>query len=453
MLRLVGHASHVFGKQLNQGNTPAFSLGVHLVKNFSQNSSVDKSELLRSLLFQYVQTRNTNFFNKHSAKNIWAGVTGVSNAGKKRGRGRGPGKIMSRDLNKGQIIGVGKTNIVWPGLSAPVIRGREIVRQTQLPPDPERQAKLIALRDRQSQGKKRTVAPLERGWSGGKAGGRSLGPPDPVGENTFDGFDTRILEYKAVFCMKKNSGRYRTVSTLVVTGNGQGLAGFALGKSVDGKSSMRNAKNRAGQKLIYVDRYKNHTVMHDFFTQFGRTKIYVEKKPEGHGLICQRIIAEICKAVGIKDIYAKIEGSTNPQAIVKSFFLGLMQQKSHQQLAEEQQLHLVEFSQENDNYPTIVASPTHCKDDSSKAPDFTEHVMGNRVVAKKKKWLPFYKQLEHNPYWPNLELKIEKVRSHEATKVNLIAEHGKLASFLTEKHPECQTYHTMPDDLKEKKED
>ncbi|KAI5747262.1 hypothetical protein M8J77_012802 [Diaphorina citri] len=270
--------------------------------------------------------------------------------------------------------------------------------------------------------------------------------------DTFDGFDTRILEYKAVFCMKKNSGRYRTVSTLVVTGNGQGLAGFALGKSVEGRASMRNAKNRAGQKLIYVQRYKDHTVLHDFYTQFGKTKIFVEKKPEGTGLICHRIIQEICKAVGIKDIRAKVEGSTNPQAIVKAFFLGLMQQKSHQQLAEEQQLHLVEFSEENDNYPTIVASPSTCKKDSSKAPDFTEHVMGNRVVLKKKKFLPFYKQIQYNPYWPNSELKLEKVRSHYPTKVNLIAEHGKIANFLTEKYPECQTLQTMPPELKEKKE-
>lgn len=59
--------------------------------------------------------------------------------------------------------------------------------------------------------------------------------------------------------MKRNGGRYRTVSTLVVTGNGQGLAGFAMGKSVEGRASQRNAKNRAGQKLIYLQRYKEHT--------------------------------------------------------------------------------------------------------------------------------------------------------------------------------------------------
>ncbi|KAI5706505.1 hypothetical protein M8J75_008755 [Diaphorina citri] len=429
MLRVVGLARHTLGKEISLCNIPT---GLHLVKNFSQHCS-EKSNLLLPITLQYAQARNTNFFNRHTAKEIWAGVTGVSNAGKKRGRGRGPGKLTARDLNRGQIIGIGKINIQWPGLSAPVIRGRELVQQTRLPPDPDREAKLIALRDKQFQGKYRKTPPLERGWSGGKLGGRSLGPPDPVGENTFDGFDTRILEYKAVFCMKKNSGRYRTVSTLVVTGNGQGLAGFALGKSVEGRASMRNAKNRAGQKLIYVQRYKEHTVLHDFYTQFGKTKIFVEKKPEGTGLICHRIIQEICKAVGIKDIRAKVEGSTNPQAIVKAFFLGLMQQKSHQQLAEEQQLHLVEFSEENDNYPTI-------------------HVMGNRVVLKKKKFLPFYKQIQYNPYWPNSELKLEKVRSHYPTKVNLIAEHGKIANFLTEKYPECQTLQTMPPELKEKKE-
>lgn len=419
-------------------------------KHFSQ--SCEKYKALLPTSVQFNQTRNTNFFNKHSAKAIWAGVTGVSNAGRKRGRGSGPGKLIRRDLNKGQIIGVGKANILWPGLTAPIMRGREIVKQVQLPPDPDREAKLISLRNKLGQSRWKKLAPLERGWSGGKQGGRSIGPPDPVGDVTFEGFDTKILEYKAVFCMKGNSGRYRRVSALVVTGNGNGLAGFALGRSVEGKSSLRNAKNRAGQKLLFINRYKNHTVLHDFFTQFGKTRIFVEKKPEGTGLICHRIIQEICKAVGIKDIRAKVEGSTNPQNLVKAFFLGLLQQKNYQQLAEEQKLHLVEFSEENDNYPTIVASPSEVAKDSSKAPDFTEYVMGNRVVLKKKKFPPFYKQIEYNPYWPNSERKQEKYRSHNDTKVALMAEYGKICSFLTPKYPECQTIHTMPAELKKPKE-
>ena len=68
------------------------------------------------------------------------------------------------------------------------------------------------------------------------------------------------------------------------------------------------------------------SVLHNFFSQFGKTKVFVEKKPEGYGLVCHRAIRNICEVIGIKDLYAKIEGSNNLQHIVKAFFLGLLQQ-------------------------------------------------------------------------------------------------------------------------------
>lgn len=43
-----------------------------------------------------------------SAEHIWKSVTSVSNAGKKRGRGKGAGKRRAKNLNRGQVIGVGK---------------------------------------------------------------------------------------------------------------------------------------------------------------------------------------------------------------------------------------------------------------------------------------------------------------------------------------------------------
>jgi small subunit ribosomal protein S5 len=73
------------------------------------------------------------------AEKLWKSVTSVSNAGAKKGRGKGAGRIRIRDLNRGQVIGVGKVNMLWPGLSAPVIRGRELLKQQRLPDDPERQ--------------------------------------------------------------------------------------------------------------------------------------------------------------------------------------------------------------------------------------------------------------------------------------------------------------------------
>ena len=71
------------------------------------------------------------------ATQLWKGVISVSNAGKKRGRGKGAGRKVAKDLNRGQIIGFGKANIQWPGLNAPIIRGRELVQQQKLPEDPD----------------------------------------------------------------------------------------------------------------------------------------------------------------------------------------------------------------------------------------------------------------------------------------------------------------------------
>lgn len=43
-----------------------------------------------------------------TADQLWKGVTSVSNAGKKQGRGKGVGKRMAKNLNRGQVIGVGE---------------------------------------------------------------------------------------------------------------------------------------------------------------------------------------------------------------------------------------------------------------------------------------------------------------------------------------------------------
>lgn len=377
-----------------------------------------------------IQSRNTSFFNKLPAEALWKGVTSVSNAGKKRGRGKGTGRKIAKDLNRGQIIGVGKINMVWPGLTAPVIRGREIIKQMQLPEDPEREAKLLKMRNEMGQFKRLKILPIDRGWSGKKLPGRRVGPPDPVGEDAFEGFDSIVLELKSVFNMTGNLGRKRQISCFVVTGNGQGLAGFGLGKALEGKTALKTAKNRAGQRLIYIERYNNHTVCHDFGCQFGKTKIIVKKKPEGYGLVCHRAIKSICEMIGIKDLHAKVEGSTNLQHIVKAFFVGLLQQKTPDVLANETGYNVVEFKQENDLFPQVIAKPTSTGQNSPPKLDFQEYVMKGKVVLKKKKFPPFYTKL---PGWELHLKKTLRFRNQEKVRIDLLAENGALKSFLSEK--------------------
>ncbi|KDR13269.1 28S ribosomal protein S5, mitochondrial [Zootermopsis nevadensis] len=385
-----------------------------------------------------VIVRNTSFFNKLPAEALWKGVTSVSNAGRKRGRGKGIGKKMAKDLNRGQVIGVGKSNIIWPGLTVPVLRGRELVQQQKLPEDPEREKMLIKLRDDMGNFRPLRLSPIERGWSGTKMPGRSIGPPDPVGEETFEGFDTKVLELKSVFNMKGSAGRKRQISAFVVTGNKNGSAGIALGKALEAKAALRKAKNRAGQKMMYLEIFNNHTVYHDFFCQFGKTKIFVTKKPEGFGLVCHRAIKTTCEVIGIKDLYAKVEGPTNLQHIIKAFFIGLLHQKTHQMLADEKKLHVVEFREENDYFPTVVASPATCRTleeiNADEVMDYTQYALGNRVFLKKKRLPPFFTKL---PSWENYLKKTQYTRNRDKVKVTLLAEYDEVQSFYTEKYPEC----------------
>lgn len=389
-------------------------------------------------MFTEVSIRHTSFFVKLRADEIWKGVTSVSNAGKRRGRGRGAGRRIAKNLNRGQIIGVGKSNMVWPGLNAPVLRGREIVERRQLPPDPDREEKLNKLRDATYSFRSLKIAPIDRGFSGTKMPGRSIGPPDPVGEDTFEGFDTKVLEMKSVFNMSANFGHKRRMSAFVVTGNKNGLAGFGLGKAIENKAALRKAKNRAGQKLMYVERFEEHTVCHDFYSRFGQTKLYVKKKPEGYGLVCHRVLRCICEMIGIKNIYAKVEGPTkNIQNLTKAFFLGLLKQRTHQKLADEKRLYVVEFREERGNLPTVVAAPAVCRtqDEIEKGEvlDYDEVISEGKVELVKPKYPIFYKLL---PSWENHIRKTERFRNHYQYKVKITAEHGDLKSVILQKAAE-----------------
>lgn len=102
-------------------------------------------------------------------------------------------------------------------------------------------------------------------------------------------------------------------------------------------------------------------------------------------------------------------------------------------------MHLVEFRSENGNYPVVLASPAQVRKSeevpSNEHLDFIQHVMGNRVVLKKKKLPPFFTKL---PSYKNGLIKLERRRNFDETRIHLLAKYGALHSFLTEKYPEAQ---------------
>ncbi len=62
------------------------------------------------------------------------------------------------------------------------MRGKELIQRHQLPADEKYEENLIKLRQPLGKLRKARVSPIDRGWTGGHAEGRKVGPPDPIGE-------------------------------------------------------------------------------------------------------------------------------------------------------------------------------------------------------------------------------------------------------------------------------
>uniref|UniRef100_A0A8D0C987 Small ribosomal subunit protein uS5m n=1 Tax=Salvator merianae TaxID=96440 RepID=A0A8D0C987_SALMN len=305
------------------------------------------------------QCRWSSFFNKLTADQLWKGVMAESGTGGRKGRGKRSKKKMKKNLNRGQVFGEGRSGFLWPGLNAQLIKEGRVQTISKRSREQQEEMEKKKIQERELWEKSRKIkVKRERGWTGNTWSGISLGHPDP-GPNgeTYEEFDCRVIELKNVFTMTAKEGRKRSVSALVAVGNGNGAAGFALGKASDRLNALRKAKNRAIHFLNYIERYEDRTIYQDITSRFEKTVVKMKKESSGYGLHCHRAIITICKLIGIKDMYAKVYGSTNLLNITRALFKGLINQESHQSLANKKSLYVVEYREECGSLPIVVAKP------------------------------------------------------------------------------------------------
>uniref|UniRef100_A0AC35UGC6 S5 DRBM domain-containing protein n=1 Tax=Rhabditophanes sp. KR3021 TaxID=114890 RepID=A0AC35UGC6_9BILA len=310
-----------------------------------------------------------NFFMRRTGKELWKTITSVSKAGQKKGRRATRQPI--RQLDKFYRIGASPMKIQYPGLNSPIENKiAQISKQpllVQEATDEEIKEGLdrvkVILSEKDGVGKKRMkekLHPLERGFSGTQIVGQKLGSPPPIDDINFDEFQTFCLDVNRTSNMTGVFGRVHTMSALVFTGNGKGLAGYAVGKAPIHRTNnaIINGMKMASRKLFYVELLENRTIFQDFYAECRNTRIFAQRRPAGFGLSCHPRLQKICEAIGIKDIYVKVEGSTkNYLALTHAFVTGLLNQETHQQLAERKGLHVVEFKASRQYFPEIVASP------------------------------------------------------------------------------------------------
>ena len=112
-------------------------------------------------------------------------------------------------------------------------------------------------------------------------------------------------------------GRTFSFSAIVVVGNENGVVGHGLGKAKEVTSAIAKAIDDAKKNLIKVPVIKG-TIPHSQYGKYSGAKVLIKPASSGTGVIAGGAMRAVLESVGVKDVLAKSQGSSNPHNVVKA---------------------------------------------------------------------------------------------------------------------------------------
>lgn len=113
-------------------------------------------------------------------------------------------------------------------------------------------------------------------------------------------------------------GRRFGFAALVVVGDGRGKVGVGTGKAKEIPDVMRKATDSAKRKMKRIPLREGRTLHHDVAGHYGAGKVLLRSAPAGTGIIAGGPMRAIFEALGIQDVVAKAQGTSNPHNMVKA---------------------------------------------------------------------------------------------------------------------------------------
>lgn len=112
-------------------------------------------------------------------------------------------------------------------------------------------------------------------------------------------------------------GRTFSFSAIVVVGNEDGVVGHGLGKAKEVTEAISKAIEDAKKSLVRVP-IINGTVPHEQYGKYSGARVFLKPASSGTGVIAGGAMRAVLESVGVKDVLAKSQGSSNPHNVVKA---------------------------------------------------------------------------------------------------------------------------------------
>ncbi|OGG39012.1 30S ribosomal protein S5 [Candidatus Jorgensenbacteria bacterium GWA1_49_17] len=122
-------------------------------------------------------------------------------------------------------------------------------------------------------------------------------------------FQEKTIEVRRVTRVMAGGKRF-SFRAAVVIGDLKGRVGFGVAKGLDVAQAVQKAIVQARKKMIFVTLKDNRTLLFDVGGKYGAARVRLKPARPSHGLIAGGPVRSVLELVGVKDVSAKILGST-----------------------------------------------------------------------------------------------------------------------------------------------
>lgn len=129
-------------------------------------------------------------------------------------------------------------------------------------------------------------------------------------------------------------GRTFSFSAIVIVGNENGVVGHGLGKAKEVTTAIQKGIDDAKKNLMRIP-IINGTIPHAQYGKYAGARVLIKPASDGTGVIAGGSMRAVLESVGIHDVLAKSQGSSNPHNVVKATFDALTQLRDARTVAQQ----------------------------------------------------------------------------------------------------------------------